>query len=309
MSLRNRISGLGALALVTILLVSIVGGAAAIGLDTETTTTSSTTEVNDGDTIAVNATSEGKHKIQVTGATADAAAHFKTDVDSDGEKEVVASFEGFEQVSDGTDHYKRNITEAEMRERLPLTADGEAQSFTVELVNDTTAESPATSTITVNTNASGFTGVDVGSDAVETEEAGFIGGLIGASNETTVSFEETGVPAGSGDVVHLDADSTDVSDEFTAFVSSDAAEGAIVPMQLSVNGELEDVYYQSAPEGASGTYGVLESDGDVMVHLSDDYDDSTVDVSASDDAIGIDEAWGMHGFSGVQKVISLALPF
>ncbi len=300
--------GLGALALVAMLLISAMGGVAAIGVDTETTTSSSTSDLQDGDTINVTATSTSERTLQLTNATADAAVHVKSDTDGDGTKETVATFDDMTKVADG--QYKTNISDKEIRQNIPVTADGQADSWTFELVNDTTVDSPTTSTITVSTNASGVSTVEAGSDATaeDAETLPFLdSNLLGP--DTSASYDADGITASSGDVVIVEAQNSDYADAFTGIVGSDAAEGAVVPATVQVNGNYEEVYYKSAPDAASGTYTVLEDDGDLRVHVSDDFDESSIDVSTSTDNLGFMDAFSVYGVGIDGKALDAALPF
>jgi S-adenosylmethionine/arginine decarboxylase-like enzyme len=176
------------------------------------------------------------------------------------------------------------------------------------MVNDTTVDNPATSTITVSTNASGVSTVEAGDDADTESDDGLlpgVGNLLGP--DTSASYDASDVPASSDGVVIVEAQNSDYADGFTSLVDSDAAEGAVVPATVQVNGNYEEVYYQSAPDAASGTYTVLEDDGDIRVHTGDDFDESSIDVSTSNDALGPMDAFNAYGVSG--DFISAALPF
>lgn len=288
---------MGALLTALVLLLSAVGGAAAVAAwDTETTATTTTSDVSGASTtvqwypgnttenvyVEVSGAANSDLRLEIrNGATAIDSAYYQN------------ATPDTEDATNG--HYSWTVTHAELRSSLP--SDYTGGTYDIVVTNATSDELLLESELVLsnqdaNTTARIFVeNASTTSDAVgnaliadslevESEEPGRVRALLGAENDTTATFRDDVTVDGSNTTVEYvlrDSQTADAMD--TAAESREDGEwiyGAqFVVSSSSFDSKYTKVYKSEAPEDPESTYMVYSPSSDTLTLHTEEEDFST----------------------------------
>jgi len=263
--------------------------AAAPTIDTETTNTTTTSDVTDGDTMAVgfDASADNHTWIEASSMTENGSMEL-IDPDSG----AVVYDNSTPDATDATNgHYAFNVTHDEL-DNIPVES-GANETYTLRLYNDTSVDNPDTTNITVyiegvegrsvvyaneQTLGDNF---DLDTDGFEIETLD----LAVFDNEFADTTAENVAINGSNSTVTVHYANSSAADRLDTSVGDLAAGDWDKSTIVKVNDNAVKAYVNEAPDDVneSATYAVVDtSDNDVTAYTGDDYEgDTSVDVSVT----------------------------
>ena len=314
---------LGAVLAIAVLVVSAGGAlAAAPTIDTETTNTSSTSEVTDGTTIVnFQANSSNTSVLQ---ASYDSQNPKVEVLNADNETVKTYTASDMNQTGNGTSTYYYNTTISHDVWNNVEISPGQNVTVHLRLTNNTQAESPDTTNVTVHLDgAKGRTVRVVGSslsdDVFSTASTGtfaLVGtldvGFLGWGQDTSTYEADSGIPInGTNSTVELHyANDSAVSSLATVADELDTNAWAKSIIVQSDSGPIK-TYIGEAPDDvdSSATYAVWESSAnDLVIHTGDNYEGETEisGLSVNGNAGFIDQIRA-YGFGSALPDLNLGL--
>ncbi|WP_424015038.1 VCBS domain-containing protein [Halorubrum xinjiangense] len=274
-----------------------MSAATVTSFDDETTTTTPTSDWTEGTTVSsFNASEDESSRIEVILDAAPTGDVNMEIVDPDSSEVVYSAT--MTQVSGQTTHYEYNASHDELSE-LPIDA-GETKTFTVK-ADDAGDESSTAAEINVSiANSNDRSVIRVGDAALNAEDSivaldsgfdlrGAIGDLFevdsaSVDDEVILVQEDANGDAVTDRTVSYDLAASDVSDAYDTAAEFNDEDGEWMVLSTAfVEGEPVKVY-NGAPEDTpeEGHYAVYDESSDVLtVHISDDYDKQSVDISST----------------------------
>lgn len=301
----TRTTTLAAVAM--LVLAAMAGGVSAVGVDSESADTSTTSDLTDGTTLSASfeASENASSALEITTSSTSPEVNI-IDPESNLTVRTYAASQfnqTFANSSNDHYHYRRTISHDELR-NVPVDA-GETKNVTIEIVNNDSAESPATTEFNVS-----ITGVDNRTviAANETDltttaaESGvtLLGFEFGEDPaEASVTVDAAGIN-GSGSEVRIAFLTNTTASAFESAVESPADGSWVLSAPVRVGDTLVKTYYADAPDDASGTYAVYDPEQDALrVHLGSAYEDlQTVSLEAGTEPPEMSDAFAAWGTAG-----------
>jgi len=311
-----------ALALVVIVAVGTSGLAigAAPSVDSETTDTATTSELNDGNTITYNASTNTT--LQYSADSANSSVEILQNGTTLETFENTSDPPEFEVTDATNDYINFTIADDETGYSGVEAGAGENVTLTYRLINDSELDNPDTNNVTVfweNHANKSFIRGDSGD--TETDEPGFsltaAAPLIGEDNRTDPAKveQDIGVAGSDQDEITVYVETTDGEDALSdTYDAADEAGTVTYDGWVTLEGDFVPVLASEddAPdwlETDTDTYATVSEDGsEVVIHnagtsLGEDTENATVQVVGSEE-MGIFEIAGMldeYGASTLTK--------
>lgn len=252
--MRNKMMRFGKLAVALMVLLSAIGGAAAITFDTETTTTTTQSDISGTSTTATWYTANSSERLWIETDNANSSA-LRVEFSSAGATFYTNSTVETLDATNG--HYAFNLSHAELAEELPSAWDN--STYQVKIYNSTTDAELLSTELTLskadsddvrvfvagaseNSSAQGNSLLAHNLD-VQTDEPGFIMSLLGGENQTTSTFEDSVMINGSSSAVSYVLDETATADAMDAAAESREDGEWIYGAQFVAEGDDSGIHY------------------------------------------------------------------
>lgn len=292
-----------------LLVTAVAGGAAAASFDSETTTTTTESDISGTSTSVDFYPGNSSKSIYVE---TDGASTSNLTLELSPAQEgvdMVAYSNDSAATEDATNgHYSWTVTHDELSD-LPRTADGGVYTAEVVADNGTVVSSTELDLQTVDDQDAFLAVASAGSDGamtslvsdeltLESQDAGFLGGLFGSESTDIATWSGYTEVNGSQSDVSVLLENGTTADAYSS-TSADAEDGEwIRGSTMWVNGMPHKVYKNEAPEGANGTTVVYDNSTEqVDMNLGEEYDDTqTLSLRATaGDGYGFGEVWSNFG--------------